>query len=360
MSSVGQPQFLTSAVLEANGAYSVTLNWVNAVNYDKIIVAWGVGTTTDAPSPNSAEPDSSAEIYTIAGCTPDTSFVFKVKGGVHGDLLQGTDPAEIYYSDWTAIVVALPLLGASPVTSVFPQLLLYKRATGQAFTGALTSPTALQQIVQVGSWQTDWAALVPFGIGADRFLMFYETNGRTFSSPLINNSATGLSTIAALTQIGSWDTDWAQLGSFSLNGGSFLLLYKQSTGLAYTMSIGPGVHLGPIAEIGRWDRDWTIAAPFSSGGGAFIFFYKQSTGHAYTAPITSPTSIGGTTQIGVWDKDWAIISPFTLNDETFLLLYKQSTGHAYTAPLPTPASMGALTQIGVWDRDWTHAGPFNF
>jgi hypothetical protein len=366
--AVPQPQFLTASLSQVGGTYTILLRWINAVNYDRIVVAWGVGTLPTSPAPSSAEPDASAETYTIAGFLPSTSFVLKVQGGVHGDLTQGTDPFELYYSDWTAIVVAVPELN-----DFLPHLLFYRQhsllsavtiKSVKAFTAPILSGTNIGPTTSIGNWETDWTQLPSFVFNGGRFLLLYsQTGGKVFTAPIMSGIAIGTPVL-----IGGWESDWAQIVTFVPPGGQpSFLLYRQ-TGEVFTAPIveGPGVPwVGTKPQLIFTEPGWSQIASFTvPNGDPFLLFYSQSTGKAVTRRITSGTTFDGELPITVvgdppgWSKDWAIISSIVSGGVPFLLFYDRTTGNAFTAPINSGTLIGKLTGIGTWEKDWAHIGLF--
>ena len=410
MPSVPPPLLFLPAplLLEAGGTFAITLSWTNAVNYDKVIIASSAGS---GPA-SQQDLDGSTENYTFHGFPPGTSIVLSVKGGVHGDLLEGTDPAEWYYSDWASTTVQTPLPGASVLTGAFPQLLLYKQSTGSTWTMPIFSGTTFGKIMQIGAWDNissknggPWSQLVPFVIfglklgGTQCLLLYKQKTGEVWSGLLADDVTTGLSSIAPvvvrwLDPSGApitWETDWTQILSVVVGGNPVLFFYSPPPqkpvipgqpprpGRFFSAPLLSPIAIGDTTAMTTTERvknqPWSIIAPFVVNDSTFLLFYDQETGHTYTAPVVSETEIGEITQIGVWDnisstKDggpWSQLAAFTVGGAPFLLLYKQSTGITWTMPIFSGTTFGKIVQIGAWDNisstkdggPWSHIGPFN-
>jgi hypothetical protein len=183
MSSTPEPQLLAAAPPVNNGTtFSIRLSWVNPVKYDKLQVAWGVGTLPTSPSPSSAELDPALQSYTIAGFSPSTTVVLKVQGAVHGDLLLGQNPADLYWSGWAAVNVVVP-------HSLNEVLLLYKRTTGNVFTAPITAGTQIGALTQIGTWDNNWTQLSSFVVGGTPFLLLYkQSDGSVWTAPVTSGA----------------------------------------------------------------------------------------------------------------------------------------------------------------------------
>ena len=101
--STPPPYSVQFAVIGESAPYDIRLDWTNTVQYDKIIIAWGLGNTEDAPCPNNYQLDGDAKTYTISGFQPGSTWVVKVAGSRRPlrrlDLFrldsQGFDPARL-------------------------------------------------------------------------------------------------------------------------------------------------------------------------------------------------------------------------------------------------------------------------
>ena len=296
--STPPPYSVQFAVIGESAPYDIRLDWTNTVQYDKIIIAWGLGNTEDAPCPNSYQLDGDAKTYTISGFQPGSTWVVKMAGQFEG-LFGGWT-----YSDWTAKVLTL---------RGYPQLLFYQQNTGLAFTAAIVSstqiggPNLIQQLEP--PWDPKWTQLVPLALGDQRFLLWYkQQDGSVWMAPL-GNAGNGLSSVA--TPVRSLDLENKPLD---------------------------------------WGNGWTHVVPVSSFEEPYVLLYappdnsRQGGGrNAFvSAPIRSPTQIGNQTVAtlgkGVQDQDWSQIVPFGFDGDQFLLFYNRATGNAYTASvklLPT-------------------------
>ena len=392
-----QPIDLTAfSTQQADNTFAIKLVWVNPVNYDKIIVSWGPGSTPDAPAPASFEPpkdnDNAAETYTIFGCPPATSFVFKVQGG--NDKIDGTTLGGVNYSSLTSLVVQIPLLGTSGATGVFPQLLLYNNASGQASTAAIRSGTDLDHPQSIGAWDNTstppghpWSQLVPFTFDGAQFLLLYkQATGEVFSGELANDLTTGLSSLNQVVPFDGFEEDWAQIVSVVVGGTPFLFFYSapprskfdplphnpgpgryffapllSSTTIGTTTSVSVGE--GALADL-----TWSIITSFvAPDGSPNLLFYTEETGQTFTAPINPGPKVGDLTQIGTWDHisspdgPWSQLASFTTGGVPFLLLYKRKNGILFSIQILPENNFGEIATVGGWapDSEWTHIGPFN-
>jgi hypothetical protein len=380
MSTPDPPQLLAAASPVNNGTtFSIRLSWVNPVKYDKLQVAWGVGTLPTSPSPGSAEPDPASQSYTIAGFSPNTTVVLKVQGAVYGDPLAGQNPAELIWSGWAAINVVVP-------NSLNEVLLFYRPDEGVASTATITSGTLIGDITKigVGGWEKDWTQLTSFFVGGMPFLLLYSQSGNnTFSAPVISGPNIGTPTKihtvkqreVPLASEAAHDIvqmpGWSQI-TFFVVGGPFLLFYNQKTGDTFTAPIVSGTVVGPPTQIASVGTDWTLITSFVFGGSIvggsivggspFLLFYNQSSGMTFTAPIVTGSLIGNRTQIGRWDGTWnnapcSQITSFVVGGSPFLLLYKQLDGSIWTAPIISDTQIGQVGQIKTTATDWALIGP---
>jgi hypothetical protein len=218
-----------------------------------------------------------------------------------------------------------------------PYFLLYKQSTGQAFTMPIHNAGEFGITTPCGTWETDWAHITPFSAGGKDFVLLYRTSGVAFYLPIHPGPSFG-----PAVSLGAWENDWAHIEYFNLSGQPFFLLVRQN-GAAFAARIGygisgfggpgvprpvsPGVIVDTPVPLGQWETDWAQIRAFAVEGLPYLLFYRK-TGEVFTAPVQlsggpftpleerSP-AVGETRPGGTWETDWAEIAAFQLADLTF-------------------------------------------
>ncbi len=380
---VSPPLLLSAALaLEADRQqWAVHLTWRGPTPpYDRVNVAWGIGTTLTAPMPDSASFDGGVTSYTIHRVLPSMTYLFGVEGGVSQGNIAGVGLG-YDYSDWAKILVTTP---AAP-PSIPPggrEIVFYSR-NGAAWMAPVieNSPGAsfarIGDTHQIGGWEGDWKQVVGFNNPAgDPFLLFYK-DGAAFAAPVVSGPK-GPQNGDPITLIENFPLarKWSQIAAFKFNQMPFLLLYEPTgyAAVAPVINGAKGPALGNASQIGGWEGDWTQITTFHIGGTSFFFLYRARDNSAFVAPIIQgPSSPMNDTakQIDLGDLvarplpghpavGWSQIECFDFNGSTYLLRYDQPDGKALVSPFISATSLGEVHRIGGWQTNWAEITSLSF
>jgi hypothetical protein len=185
---------------------------------------------------------------------------------------------------------------------------------------------------------------------------FYTLNGRTYlillkesSGAICIHRMNDDGTVGQRTTSSDWTSGWTTVKPFTGGFRQYLFLLKEGSGRAQVHTLRDNGTVGPSVVGYNWSRGWTSVDFYNAGSGTVLFLLKESTGEVHMHTMLSDGRVGPRTDTRNWSNGWSTARTYTVNGASYLFLLKKTTGVVHVHERGNNGTVGKQ----LWRYSWT-------